>query len=215
MIYQLDRIKRDVRVCMDRNQVDAALIADGDEETLSLDDIIESKVLEAVERVHKDAPYYKLHNGHNIEAESADLNWGDMESGWVLLPEDFMRLVVFEMSDWERPVYAAITPADPLYAKQSSRIKAIRGTAQRPVVAIGVRPEGKVLEFWSCKSEEATVTRGVYMPFPTIDANGGVDISEQCYDAVVYTIAGLASMTCGEGERANGLIDMATKLLEN
>lgn len=215
MIYQLDRIKQDVRVCMDRNQIDTALITDSDEETLSLDTIIESKVLEAVERVHRDAPYYKLHHGHNLDGKNAEVYWGEMESGWVLLPDDFMRLVVFEMSDWERPVYAAITPADPLYTKQSSRVKAIRGTAQRPVCAIAVRQEGKVLEFWSCKSEEATVSRAVYMPYPRIDEYGGVDISEQCYDAVVYTIAGLVAMSVEEGEKAQGFLSIAKTNLEN
>lgn len=71
-----------------------------------------------------------------------------------------------------------------------------------------------MLEFYSCKSEEATLSKAVYIPYPSIDSDGGVDISGKCYDAVVYMCAGLAAMTCGEGERANGLIQTANEKLK-
>lgn len=214
MIYQLDRIVRDVRVALDENGVDNALLMDSDEDTLRMDEVIRSKVVEAVERVHMEAPYYLLEQGHNFEGASDAVYWGDQESGWVLLPEDFLRLVVFEMSDWERPVYSAITPADPLYAKQHSRVKALRGVAQRPVVAIAVRPEGRVLEFWSCKSEDARITRAVYMPHAYIDDYGGVNISERCYTAAVYMTAGLTLTALGEAEKAKTMFEMSKTYLE-
>lgn len=205
MLYNVDRIKQDVRVCLDENRLDDMLIAVEDIDTLKLDEIIESKVLEAVEKVHKEAPYYMLHEGHNF---GDAVYWGDLESGWVLLPEDFMRLVIFEMDDWEQPVYTAMSVTDPQYQKCRSRIKAIRGTAQRPVCVITTRPEGKVLEFYSCKSTEAEVRRGVYIPYP-VDEDGWVDISERCYGAVVYTIAGLTLESCGEHEKAERMLAIA------
>lgn len=136
-----------------------------------------------------------------------------MESGWVLLPDDFMRLVVFEMDDWERAVYQAISTDDEEYEKQRSRFKAIRGTAQRPVCALGVRPEGRVLEFYSCKSEDAQVSRAVYIPYPEIDDDGGVEVSERCYQAVVCTAAGLTLITCGEVDKGNNLFEMAKTII--
>ena len=221
MIYPLGRITQDVRVCMDQNLTSDALFTDGDEETLNLDEIIRSKVLEAVRRVHMAAPYWLLEQGHNFGDDETDeevaVTWGTgamANTGYVYLPADFMRLVVFEMSDWERAVYTVISVDTPEYAKQRSRFGGIRGTAQRPVCAIGVRPGGRVLEFYSCKSDEATVQRAVYLPYPTIDENNGVDISERCYEAVVYTIAGLTITTCGEVERGSGLLSMANNLLE-
>lgn len=221
MIYAIDRILQDVRVCLDQNETSDALFAEGDEETLHLDEVIRSKVLEAVRRVHMEAPYHLLEQGHNFGDDETDeevaITWGTGEmanTGYVYLPRDFMRLVVFEMSDWERPVYVPISVDDPTYAKQRSRFAGIRGTAQRPVCAIGVRPGGRVLEFYSCKSEEATVQRAVYLPYPTIDENDGVDISERCYEAVVYTIAGLTLTTSGEAEKANALFDLAKTVLE-
>ena len=214
MIYQVDRIVRDVRVCLDMNRSDEALLLEGDPETLTLDEIIRSKIVEGVERVHCAAPYPLLEQGHNFEGAADAVYWGELESGWVLLPEDFMRLVVFEMSDWERPVYVPITVDSAEYKKQRSRVKALRGVAQRPVCVIVQRPEGLALEFYSCKTTEATISKAVYIPHAEIDASGGVDISERCYQAVVYTIAGLTMTTCGETEKATVLFDMAKTNME-
>ena len=211
MIFQIDNIMRDVRVCLDENMMSEALLESGDIDTLALDDIIRSKILEAVQRVHMDAPNYLLEGGHNF---GDAVYWREMESGWVLLPPDFMRLVVFEMDDWERAVYQAISTDDPEYEKQRSRFKGIRGTAQRPVCAIAIRPEGRVLEFYSCKSSDAHVSRAMYIPYPKIDEANGVDICERCYKAVVYTAAGLTLLACGEAERGNALSELAQTFLK-
>lgn len=211
MIYQLGDIIKDIRICLDQNMKSESLMEIGDIDTLALDEIIKSKILEAVQRVHMESPNYLLELGHNF---GDAVYWAEKESGWVLLPEDFMRLVVFEMDDWETAVYQAISTDDPEYEKQHSRFKALRGTSQRPVCAIAIRPEGRVLEFYSCKSKEAQVSRAVYIPYPKIDANQGVDISERCYKAVVYTAAGLTLMTCGEVEKGNAVSELAQTFLK-
>ena len=201
---------QDVRICLDQNMASDALIESGDIDTLSLDEIIKSKILEAVQRVHRDAPNYLLEGGHNF---GDAVYWRDLESGWVLLPKDFLRLVVFEMDDWEQAVYQAISTDDPEYEKQRSRFKGIRGTAQRPVCAIAIRPESRVLEFYSCKSKNAQVSRAMYIPYPKIDEDNGVDICERCYNAVVYTAAGLTLLTCGEVEKGNSVSELAQTFL--
>lgn len=211
MIYQIDKIMQDVRICIDQNMTSDALLDTGDIDTLSLDEIIRSKILEAIQRVHLSAPSHLLEGGHNF---GDAVYWGTLESGWLLLPDDFMRLVVFEMNDWDQAVYQAISTDDAEYEKQRSRFKGLRGTSQRPVCALAVRPEGRVLEFYSCKSEEAQVSRAIYIPYPTIDDDGGVDVSERCYNAVVYTAAGLTLITCGEVDKGNTLSEMAQTFLK-
>lgn len=211
MIYQVDRLMRDVRVCMDQNMSSHALTLEGDVDTLSLDDIIRSKIVDGVRRVHLMAPYYLLEEGHNFGEE---LYWGELFSGWVLLPRDFMRLVVFEMDDWCCPVHSALSVTDADTKKQHSRFRGIRGTYQRPVCVLSTRAEGKVLEFYSCRSESAHVSRGVYIPYPRIDESGGIDISERCYDAVVYMVAYLTSLSCGEVDKAQVYLSAAKSLLE-
>jgi len=209
-VYHLDEIAGDVRIALDQNTTSDVLKEIGDVDTLALNDIIKSKIIEAVKRVHSSAPPYLLDGGHNFGDE---VYWQKCESGCVLLPEDFMRFVVFQMSDWERAVFYPISVDDPEYEKQSSRFKGIRGTTQRPVCAISIRPEGRVLEFYSCKSQDATVSRAVYLPYPKIDKYGAIEICQRCYDAVVYTIAALVLTTFGDVEKSSALNELAKSVL--
>ena len=124
------------------------------------------------------------------------------------------KYCVFEMDDWDRAVYTAISTDDAEYQKQRSRFKGIRGTAQRPVCAIAIRPEGRALEFYSCKSTDANVSRAVYIPYPKIDEDGGIDICQRCYKAVIYMIASLALITCGEHEKGDAAAKLAQTLLK-
>ncbi len=211
MVYKVLHIARDVRIALDENMTSEQLLATGDIETLSLEDIIRSKIVEAVRRVETAAPVYFLEEGHNF---GDAVYWGDLESGWVLLPQDFMRLIAFRMSDWGRTVYTAISVDDPQYEKQSSRYKGIRGNVQKPVCAIVNRAEGKALEFYSCNSKEAYVVRASYLPYPHIDGDDGIDISERCYPAVVYTVAALVLTTYGEADKASALTELAKSIFE-
>lgn len=191
-VYPIDQIIKDVRTAIDQNSTSNTLTLLGDTDTLSLDKIIESKIIEAVKYVHCSAPIYLLDGGYNF---GDAIYWDELESGHILLPEDFMRLVIFKMSDWSHAVYVALTPDDPRYSHQSSRFKGIRGTAQRPVVAITFRPEGKSLEFYSCKDTKAYVSKAVYIPYPRIDEYDGIEICEKCYISCIYTIAALVAGT--------------------
>lgn len=211
MVYNIHEVMRDVRVCLDQNMTSEHLLQTDDIDTLALDDIVRSKILDAVVRVHTKAPTYLLEEGHNF---GDAVFWEDLESGWVLLPQDFMRLIVFEMSDWERAVFTAISATDHEYTLQRQRVKALRGTAQKPVCAIVSRPEGKALEFYSCKSKDAYVSRGQYIPYPRIDKYGGIDISERCYRATIYTAAALVLLTLGESEKASALSEIAKTALQ-
>lgn len=139
--------------------------------------------------------------------------WKEGCCGWVPLPDDFMRLVAFRMSDWERTLYGAVTPADAVYALQSSRYKGVRGNPQKPVCAVVQRPVGLVLEFYSCRTDRAHVSVGSYVPYPRIDGTGGIDISAKCYKAVVYQTAALVLGTYGETGQGELMSETAKGLL--
>lgn len=210
MIYQIQDIERDVRIALDENDVSTQLVQMGDVDTLALNDIIRSKIVEAVRRVELAAPAHLLEEGHDF---SSGIYWNGDGSGWVLLPDDFMRLIAFRMSDWERTVYEAISVDDPLYAKQSSRYKGIRGNVQKPVCAIVNRAEGKALEFYACKDNTAMIVRAGYLPYPSIDANDGIDISQRCYEAVIYAIAALVAATYGDSVKTTNLNELSKTLI--
>jgi hypothetical protein len=208
--YKLEDIAKDVRVALDQNMSSDALAEIGDVDTLALDDIINSKICEGVKRIHSYAPAHLLDGGHNFGDE---IYWKEKECGWVLLPEDFMRFVVFEMDDWEQPVFFPISAGDAEYNLQSSRFKGIRGTAQRPVCVISVRPEGRVLEFYSCKSTGAKVNRAVYLPYPKVSHDGTVEICKRCYDAVIHTIAALVLSIFGDTSKVSVFNELAKSSL--
>ncbi len=211
MVYKIEVVERDVRIAIDENKTSEQLISDEDIDTLSLNDIIRSKIVEAVRRVESSAPVRYLEEGHVF---GDAIYWERNGSGWTLLPDDFMRLVAFRMSDWERTCYMAISADDPLYDLQSSRYKGIRGNVQKPVCAVVNRAEGKALEFYSCNSEDAYVKRASYIPYPEIDEDDGIDISERCYTAVVYMTAALVLTAYGASEQAAAMNTLAKSIFE-
>lgn len=210
MVYKILQIARDVRIAIDENKTSEQLIADEDIDTLSLNDIVRSKIVEAVRRVVTEAPTHLLDGGLPF---GDAVFWRSKGSGWTLLPEDFMRLLIFKMSDWERPVYEPITAADSQYQLQFSRYKGLRGNPQKPVVAIVSRAEGRALELFSCKDKSATVEQALYLPLPREDCDGGIEIPERCYTSVVYQAASLVLATIGQNELSSVMSELSKQLL--
>ena len=166
-------------------------------------------IVDAVKTIEIIAPAQLVDSGHNFGDQ---IYWMNNGSGQVLLPLDFMRLVVFRMSDWERPVYTAIMETSDKYALQHSRFKGVRGNTQKPVCAIVKKPEGNVLEFFACNDESATITQAVYLPFPCIDGEDGIEISERCYKAVVYQATAFALSLLNDN-RTSTFVELAKSVL--
>lgn len=203
---------RAVKVAIDMNRGDEPLIMEGDTDTLTLDEIIQAKLTEAVRMVEMEAPLSMLESGHDFGEQDIYINKAG--KGFVILPDDFMRLIAFRMSDWGRTVFEAITESDPRYALQSSRFKGICGNPEKPVAAIVRRSEGKVLEFYSCRDNTATVAQAVYLPYPRIDDDGGIDVAEECYEAAVYRAASLALASVGD-QLSTTMLEMSRALINN
>lgn len=210
MIYRKEEVTASVRTALDMNPHDRQLSIDADVDTLTLDVLIGSKIPSAVRRVHLSAPPALIDGGHSLHG---GIHWSELESGWLLLPEDFMRLVVFRMSDWARPVFSLTDSSDARFLLQSSPFKGLRGTADRPICFLVARPEGRALAFYSCRSQDATMAEGTYLPFPRFDAFGGIDICPQLYESVVLASAALTASALGEREKAEVLMSEAQSLL--
>ncbi len=56
------------------------------------------------------------------------------DTGSVILPNGFVRLIAFQMSDWALPVTDALYSDNPRYRQQADII--LRGTPKRPIVFI-------------------------------------------------------------------------------
>lgn len=215
--YSVDILVKDAKVAIDEN-VDSTPLAElGDTDTLKLDDIIKSKVEDAARLVTERAAHWLLDEGDALEG---DITWEGQQpgkgAGFIDLPQDFLRLVTFQMTDWLRPVTDVITEDSPLYALQSSRYGGVRGNVQKPVVAIthsGNGPSGMRLEFYSCTGGlGAVVKRARYIKVPTIGNDDKIRISEKLYRAVVYRIASLTALEVGAGDLAAAMLKTSMDL---
>lgn len=215
MIYDKSDIVKDVRIILDENMDSRALIREDDIDTLSLDEVIASKILEAAADIEKQAPAHLLGIGYPF---GDDIIWRDRPGhgpGYVILPGDFMRLVTFRMSDWAMPVTGFITEDSPLYARMQSRYPGISGNPQAPVVAIVQDAANRILEFYSCAAGEGThIRKARYLPYPKFDAAGGVEIPKYVYTAVLYYTAALTCVTFSATDQAKSLIELSKSKLQ-
>lgn len=214
MEYNVSDIVQEAKVALDENVDSSALSGLGDVDTLKLDEIVESKVVDAAMVIEQNAPAYMLDSG---KAFGESIGWDGQPgygAGYIHLPDDFMRLVCFQMSDWDYALTMAITEDSPQYQMQRSRFAGVRGNPQKPVVAITSQPIGLVLEFFSCYSgENAYIKKARYIPVPRIK-NGKIDLCEKLRRAVVYYTAYLAALSLGNGDAAAAMLATARELAE-
>ena len=214
MRYDIEELRRDVRIALDENKKGARLIESGDIDALTLDEIIDSKIADAAKVVEQQAPSYMLDGG---KAFGESIGWKSRKGygmGYIHLPDDFLRLVTFQMSDWSRAVTEPITDTHPLYARQQSRFEGVKGNPQKPVVAIVTQPIGQVLEFYSCTGGEKVYAKMArYIPVPKVK-NGEIELCEKLKRAVVYYTASLVALTLGQGETATAMLNIAKEQMK-
>lgn len=213
MNYSVLDVIKDVRKALDENEVNTFFI--DDVYSLSMDAIIEQKILDATRSVVESAPSRLLDGGVSFATE---LSWENGVAGkgmgYTILPEDFMRLIVFQMSDWRRPVVNAIEDTDSIYFLQKSKFPGIRGGIDKPICAITTYPVGKVMEFYSCVGgESAFVKVAKYLPYPSIK-DGYIDICSHVYVPIIYYTAGLVCQTYKETEQGKVLFAIANNFIK-
>lgn len=217
MTYSVTDLVGEIRIALDQNMNSEALTELNDIDTLSLDELIKSKVEDAARMVVMLAPAVLLGSG---KAFGDTIGW-DMQAGYgsghIVLPDDFLRLIVFQMSDWSMPVTVAIDETSPLYSRQKSRYAGVRGNPQRPVVAIVQQPIGNVLEFYSCEQgEHVYIKMARYAPIPkryTLDEEEVIDLPEKLVRPVVYYAAYLVAVAQQQTEQAKGCMAVCEGLL--
>lgn len=216
MRVSAEEMIKDVRVAIDMNHGDDALLGEVDTDTLELDSIIRSKLCEAIRMVELEAPPLMLENGHDIVTDGgAEVKFRADGSGkgYIVLPRNFLRLVAFRMSDWARTVTDPISERDDAYALQSSKWRGVCGCPEKPVCAIVTRREGKVLEFYSCDNTSATVEDATYVVRPEIDKDDRIDLPEECYRAAVYRAASLTLASVGD-ELSATMLEISRSMLK-
>lgn len=222
MLVAESTIINDVRVAMDENTAITAFTdSDGtviDTDTLEMEEIIKSKIADGVNAVRKVAPLSMLDLTRKASGTDWPVKWIDEDKciGEVDIPEDYLRLVMFKMSDWAHAATTPIAADTALYHQQFSECKGVRGNPSRPNIAIAAdTTTGKdVIQFFSCDSTEATAELTYIKRFTgSTGSAGSYEIEAPIYRAVVLKVASLVAATYANGDLMNLLNQMAQEAL--
>ena len=117
-----------------------------------LDFIMENFLEEAGIQLLRCAPLYAIGKYHDFSG--AEIHASDNGSGYVTLPDNFVRLVAFRMSGWHRDATHLYDIFDPVYQKQSNPY--LRGGAAKPIV---IRDNKRLLYFSVTEGREHIIER--------------------------------------------------------
>lgn len=209
--YSVSSLISEVRKAMDENAAASSLFTEGIE-TLPLDDIITQKLPDAARIITTKAPKHMVGFDGNLVGASIDWNI-NKNYGCVALPANYLRFGVFKMSNWAGPVTQVISDTDPRYFIQSARFEGIRASVQRPLCAITIIGNTKVLQFFGVvRGVEATIETGRYASLPQIIENT-LTVSAWLRSPVIYYAAGLTASTIGQDKAAQNLLSIANEFI--
>lgn len=216
--FGVEDIIKSVRVALDENKVSEALIAEADIDTLTLNEIIKSKIEDAARTISLMAPNHLLAGGDpfgDAITWQSSVGYG---AGSIVLPEDFLRLVCFQMSDWSYAVTDAISADHPYYKMQFSRHAGIKGNPQKPVVAIVTQTVGRVLQFFSCTAGDSIyIKQASYIPMPSITEVDGYETIRFCellHPSIVYYAAHLVALSLKDMDAATTMLNLSKEFLQ-
>lgn len=212
--YELTDLVKRVKNVIDQNMESAGMEAFDDVDTLSLEQVIEENILPAAQLIEMSASEEMLGECENIPTNGmttdSTFSTDTLKCKYVALPSDFMRFVAFRMSDWRKPVTEPIDESHPMYAMQRSRVVAVRGNKEKPVVAIVHGSNGLVLEAYTT-AESSKVSVAKYLPKPSV--NGGkVKLCPLLTDAIVYAAAYLVANSYNAITQAQVFLSTAKSL---
>lgn len=208
-VVTISDLVRDVKIILDENTENISVLED-DTDQLQLEDIIKSRIVDAVRSIHESASSDMLDDGLNIGSTPVTLQDG---SGYIPLPDDFMRMVIFKLVTWSRPVIVPIADTDPLYFAQRSRFIGIRGGTDKPVCAITTGVNGRVLEFFSVvPGTSAVIEKAKYLPLPRIE-DDTIKVCRKLLQPIRYECAGLVALSVKD-QNAASFFEVAKSFIE-
>lgn len=126
-------------------------------------------------------------------------------SGYVVLPDDFLRLLEFKMPEWESAVTEVSAAGSGAQRRQG--IPFLRGGCCKPVCVIGHRPEGRVLEYYSVKKKHEA-ERFVYVKEVPAE-----DVQVDLQDVLTWWCAGRILAITGKVNESQMAYESGRRLL--
>lgn len=232
MELKVEDIMERVRVLLDQNEPQAELLAD-DVDQLTLDGIIRSRIETAALDVALNAPPYMVEEIAVCDPATGSRDTMPEVSAWhsrtlgdgtqvswgsIPLTEAAVRFIRLRMSGWEREANENDAVADntPEYGRQfTSKWLGVIGNAQNPVVCIrGDKSAGKVLEFFTCASQETVVEDLSVLLRPALSEDGlSLDFPRGLAEPLCYTVAGMTLDVLGKGDLSKPCYEAAKELM--
>lgn len=137
--------------------LDGEIVAFGLQNDKPVDSLADGLLDECAQEVLMKAPSLKV---EGTEEGGVSAQGNKDGSGYVVLPEGFLRLLEFRMSEWERPVTVAAEAGSETALMQGNRY--LRGGLCKPVCVYGKRGGANVLEYYTVKKSHV-IDRFVYV----------------------------------------------------
>ncbi len=204
--YAVSDLVKEVKVLLDRNQESAGLLSPSDSDTLSQAELIESKIVDAARIILSDAP--------EVEGTSCKnaVTWTDSNGyyvGKMVLPTDMLRILSVKAEGWNRPA-EIISESDDAYKYQNCKY-GVRGNPERPIAAIVHTANGKSIELYTSKKQDATLAF-IYVQVPSITTEQKISLPSVLKDSILYMAGYLTCISLGDTDTASGFLGVARKL---
>lgn len=206
--YAVSDLVKEVKVLLDRNQESAGLLAPSDSDTLSQAELIESKIADAARIILSDAPEDMVEGTSCTNA----VTWTDSNGcyvGKMVLPADMLRILSVKAEGWNRPA-EIISESDDAYKYQNCKY-GVRGNPERPIAAIVHTANGRSIELYTGKKQDATLAF-IYVQVPSITAGQKISLPSVLKDAILYMAGYLTCISLGDTDTASGFLGVARKL---
>lgn len=206
--YAVSDLVKEVKVLLDRNQESAGLLAPSDSDTLSQAELIESKIVDAARIILSDAPEDMVEGTSCTNA----VTWTDSNGYYVgnmFLPTDILRILSVKAEGWNRPA-EIISESDDAYKYQNCKY-GVRGNPERPIAAIVHTANGKSIELYTSKKQDATLVF-IYVQVPSVTTEQKIILPSVLKDAILYMAGYLTCISLGDTDTASGFLGVARKL---
>ena len=206
--YAVSDLVKEVKVLLDRNQESAGLLAPSDSDTLSQAELIESKIVDAARIILSDAPEDMVEG----TSSTNNVTWKDSNGYYVgnmVLPTDILRILSVKADGWNRPA-EIISESDDAYKYQNCKY-GVRGNPERPIAAIVHTANGKSIELYTSKKNDATLAF-IYVQIPSITTEQKISLPSVLKDSIIYMAGYLTCISLGDTDTASKFIEVARKL---
>jgi len=211
----VEELIKEVRITLDENQTESSYL-ETSTDNMELDEIIRAKLVDAARSIIETAPVDLL-EAVSLPTGTETLKTNADGSGYVVLPDDFLRLVRFKLKGWRRAV--VYVEAEGSEGDEIQRNEFTRGTYIKPSCVFSHDGDGnRIMEYFTAGrnsdgSFDHTVETALYAPAPSIDdstGNGTVGIPHLLRPCIVYYCAGLTEATRGNNTQADLFFKIAT-----